>query len=82
MNKERLASVLGRAVIDKEFAALLDKDPEAAVKSMGIHLNAESITAIREINSAKLTDVAAGLRGKLGTKAIFDQQQQQQARMD
>ena len=38
VNQERLASVVGRALLDKEFAAQLQKDPEAAAKGIGVHL--------------------------------------------
>ncbi|MFJ4196903.1 Os1348 family RiPP precursor [Pseudomonas sp. NPDC089534] len=82
VNQERLATVVGRALIDKEFAEQLHKDAEGAAKKIGVHLNATELTAVKNIDSAKLVSAGAGIRDKLGTAAIFDQQQQVQARMD
>lgn len=82
MSNERLATLLGRAVMDAKFATKLSRNPAAAAKSMGILLSGKEVTALREVSAPKLTEVASGLRGKLGARAIFDQQQQQQARMD
>ncbi|OLF55519.1 Os1348 family RiPP precursor [Pseudomonas chlororaphis] len=82
VNQERLASVVGRALLDKEFAAQLHKDPEAAAKGIGVHLSATELTAVKTIDTAKLTTAASAIRDKIGVAAIFDTQQQQQARMD
>ncbi|MBV4459887.1 MULTISPECIES: Os1348 family RiPP precursor [Pseudomonas] len=82
VNQERLATVVGRALIDKEFAEQLHKDAEGAAKRIGVHLSATELTAVKNIDSAKLVSAGAGIRDKLGTAAIFDQQQQVQARMD
>jgi hypothetical protein len=82
VNQERLATVVGRALIDKEFAAKLHADAEAAAKGIGVHLSATELTAVKNIDTVKLGTAGAGIRDKLGTAAIFDQQQQIQARMD
>ncbi|EJL97631.1 Nitrile hydratase, alpha chain [Pseudomonas sp. GM102] len=82
VNQERLATVVGRALIDKDFAAKLHADAEAAAKGIGVHLSATELTAVKNIDTVKLGTAGAGIRDKLGTAAIFDQQQQIQARMD
>jgi hypothetical protein len=81
VNQERLASVVGRALIDKGFAEQLQKDPEAAAKGIGVHLSATELTAVKNIDAAKLGSAGAGIRDKLGNAAIFDQQNVQ-AQMD
>lgn len=83
VNQERLASVVGRALLDKGFAEQLHKDPQGAAKGIGVHLSETELTAVKNIDSAKLGTAGAGIRDKLGNAAIFDTQQQQvQARMD
>ncbi|MDR8365101.1 MULTISPECIES: Os1348 family RiPP precursor [Pseudomonas] len=82
VNQERLATVVGRALLDKEFAEQLHKDAEAAVKGIGVHLTATELTAVKNIDTAKLGSAGAGIRDKLGNAAIFDQQQNVQAQMD
>ncbi|MCO7570021.1 Os1348 family RiPP precursor [Pseudomonas idahonensis] len=81
VNQERLASVVGRALLDKEFAAQLQKDPEAAAKGIGVHLSVTEVGAVKSIDTAKLTSAGSAIRDKIGVAAIFDTQQQQ-ARMD
>lgn len=82
VNQERLASVVGRALIDKDFAAKLHADAEAAAKGIGVHLSATELTAVKNIDATKLVSAGAGIRDKLGNAAIFDQQQNVQAQMD
>lgn len=82
VNQERLATVVGRALIDKDFAEQLHKDAEGAAKGIGVHLSATELSAVKNIDVAKLGTAGAGIRDKLGAAAIFDQQQQIQARMD
>ncbi|PQO97497.1 nitrile hydratase [Pseudomonas frederiksbergensis] len=82
VNQERLATVVGRALLDKEFAEQLHKDAEAAVKGIGVHLTATELTAVKNIDTVKLGSAGAGIRDKLGNAAIFDQQQNVQAQMD
>jgi len=81
VNQERLASVLGRAMMDEKFATALHQDPAAAAKSIGIVLGSDEVTAVKGVDTAKLTAASSAIRNNLGTRAIFDQQQQQ-ARMD
>jgi hypothetical protein len=74
VNQERLASVLGRAVLDEKFAT---------ARSIGVHLSTDEIAAVKGIDAAKLTAASSGIRSNLGIRAVFDtQNQQQQARMD
>lgn len=83
VNQERLASVLGRAMLDENFAKELHKDPAATAKGIGVHLSTDEIAAVKGIDAAKLTAAASGIRSNLGLRAVFDtQNQQQQARMD
>jgi len=83
VNQERLASVLGRAVLDEKFASDLHKDPASTARSIGVHLSTDEITAVKGIDAAKLTAASSGIRSNLGIRAVFDtQNQQQQARMD
>jgi|GEM_PF-1426428 len=81
VNQERLATVVGRAVMDEKFASALQSDPVAAAKSIGVHLSTDEVAAVKGINAAQLTVASSGIRNSLGTRAIFDTQQQQ-ARMD
>ncbi|HYE26769.1 MAG TPA: Os1348 family NHLP clan protein [Allosphingosinicella sp.] len=83
MSKQDLSKVLGRAMLDKEFAASLRKDPAAAAKSMRARLTAQELSAVKDISLTQFKSVSDVLRNKLGEAAFFDQQQvQQQARMD
>ncbi|MCU1750530.1 Os1348 family RiPP precursor [Pseudomonas sp. 6D_7.1_Bac1] len=81
VNQQTLASVVGRAVLDPGFADALQNDPATAAKNVGVHLSADEIAAVKSINVANLTAASAGIRSNLGTRAVFDTQQQQ-ARMD
>jgi hypothetical protein len=81
VNQERLATVVGRAVLDEKFASDLQSDPAAAAKNIGVHLSADEIAAVKGIDAAKLTAASSSIRSNLGVRAIFDTQQQQ-ARMD
>jgi hypothetical protein len=83
VNQERLASVLGRAVLDEKFANALHSDPAGAAKNIGVHLSTDEIAAVKGIDAAKLTAASSSIRSNLGIRAVFDtQNQQQQARMD
>jgi hypothetical protein len=83
VNQERLASVLGRAVLDEKFASALHSDPAGAAKNIGVHLSTDEIAAVKGIDAAKLTAASSSIRNNLGIRAVFDtQNQQQQARMD
>lgn len=81
VNQQTLAAVVGRAVLDPGFADALHNDPATAAKNVGVHLSADEIAAVKGIDAAKLSAASAGIRSNLGTRAIFDTQQQQ-ARMD
>jgi hypothetical protein len=81
MSRESVARVLGQAMVDKTFAASLQKDPAAAAHSLGVHLGTAEVTAMKEIQLSQLDSVANIVRNKLGISAVLDQQQQQ-ARMD
>lgn len=83
VNQERLATVLGRAVMDEKFASDLHRDPAGAAKNIGVHLTTDEIAAVKGIDATKLTAASSGIRSNLGIRAVFDtQNQQQQARMD
>jgi hypothetical protein len=83
VNQERLASVLGRAVLDEKFASALHSDPAGAAKNIGVHLSTDEVAAVKGIDAAKLTAASSSIRNNLGIRAVFDtQNQQQQARMD
>jgi hypothetical protein len=83
VNQERLASVLGRAVLDEKFATALHSDPAGAARNIGVHLSTDEIAAVKGIDAAKLTAASSSIRSNLGIRAVFDtQNQQQQARMD
>jgi len=81
VNKHGLATVLGRAMMDPNFADALSQDPAAAASGMWVALSPDEVAAVKNLNTATLTSAAAAIRGNLGVHAIFDQQQQQ-ARMD
>jgi hypothetical protein len=81
VNQERLASVVGRALLDKGFAAALSKDPQGAAQGIGVHLSTTEVAAVKSIDMTQLTSAASAIRDKIGVAAIFDTQQQQ-ARMD
>jgi len=84
MNREALAKVLGHALVDQKFAAKLTEDPASAGHSIGVHLDAKQVKALKGIDVSKLSAVGAGIRDKLGPLAVLDQEnvQQQQALMD
>jgi hypothetical protein len=82
MSKEALAKVVGRAMLDKDFAARLAKDPAEAAKSINAKLSKDEISALSDVSATHMKAVSSLLKKQLGAKAIFDQQQQQQARMD
>jgi hypothetical protein len=82
MSKQDLSKVLGRAMLDKEFSAKLQKDPAAAARSMRARLTPEELGAVKDISSTQFKSVSDVLRNKLGEAAFFDQNQNQQARMD
>lgn len=82
MSKEDLSKVLGRALLDHQFAETLHKDPAAAAKSMNAHLTHDELGAVKEVSAAHLATAATNIRKKLGAAAFFDQNQVQQAQMD
>lgn len=82
MTKEDLSKVIGRAVMDQNFANQLQKDPEAAAKSIGANLTPEETNSLKSISPTHLQTASTTLRSNLKPSMFFDQQQQQQARMD
>jgi hypothetical protein len=80
--KEEFARLIGRAVLDQNFAEALIESPEVVAKSVGVRLDKAQLTAIKDLKVADITTVSTGLRDRLGPVAFLDQQQQQQARMD
>jgi hypothetical protein len=83
MTKEDLSKVIGRALMDKTFAAQVQKDPQAAAKSIGANLSPDETKSLADVSTGHLETVSNSLRSKMNPKAFFDQQQQQQqARMD
>jgi hypothetical protein len=82
-SKEEFAKVVGRAVLDSDFAGALIESPQVVAKSVGVRLDAEQVKAIRSLKPETIDKVSSGLRDVLGPVAFVDQQQQQQqARMD
>jgi hypothetical protein len=83
MSKEALSKVVGRAMLDRDFAAQLAKDPAAAAKSINAKLTKDELSALSDVSATHMKAVSNLLKKQLGKQAIFDQQQQQQqARMD
>jgi hypothetical protein len=83
MSKQDLSKVIGRALLDKTFAADLKKNPAAAAKSIGAKLSADEVQALSDLSASHIKAVSSLLRKKLDPVAWWDQQQQQQqARMD
>lgn len=83
MSREAVARVLGQALVDKDFADSLQKDPMEAAHSLGVHLGPNEVSALKDVRASQLENVAGSIRSKLGNAAFLDQtQQQQQARMD
>lgn len=81
--KEEFAKVIGRAVLDEDFASALTESPEVVAKSVGVRLNADQVKALKDLSPEQVASVSSALRDKLGPVAFLDQQQQQQqARMD
>jgi hypothetical protein len=82
MTQVGMSKVLGRALLDREFATKLQKDPASAAKSIGASLSTTEQKSIKDLSVAHMGSVSDILRKRLPTAAFFDQQQQQQARMD
>lgn len=83
MSKEALSKVIGRAVLDQDFAAKLAKNPKAAAASVNARLSADEINSLHDVSATHMKAVSRLLRQRLSASAFFDQQQQQQqARMD
>jgi hypothetical protein len=83
MNRDALAKVLGHALVNQDFATKLTNDPASAGHSIGVHLDAQQVKALKGIDVSKLAVVGTGIRDKLGPLAVLDQQQNvQQAMMD
>jgi len=45
--------ILGKAIIDTDFRAMLMKDPDAAAKSIGLSLTPAQSIGIKKIDAAK-----------------------------
>jgi hypothetical protein len=83
MSREAVARVLGQALVDKNFADALTKNPTEAAHSLGVHLGPNETSALKSVQVSQLENVANLVRSKLGISELLDQtQQQQQARMD
>jgi hypothetical protein len=82
MSKEALAAVIGRAVLDQDFAAALKNDPQTAIQSIGADLTSEELQAVEDLSPDTLKAASVILQDKLPVNAFVDQQQQQQAQMD
>jgi hypothetical protein len=83
MSKEQLAFVIGRAVLDQDFAASLKANPQAAIQSVGADLTSEELQAVEDLSPDTLKAASVILQDKLPENAFVDQQQQQvQAQMD
>jgi hypothetical protein len=83
MSKEDLSRVIGRALVDHNFMGDLNKNPEAAAKSMGANLTADESKSLQSISLGHMYSISAALRHSLSPAMIYDgQNQQQQAQMD
>lgn len=82
MSQEGFANVIGRAVLDANFATALNEDPKVAADSIGAHLSVEELQSLRDISTAHIQSISDLLRQNIPRLAFFDQQQQQQAQMD
>jgi hypothetical protein len=83
MTQVGMSKVLGRALLDREFATKLQKDPATAAKSIGASLTPAEQKSVKDLSVAHMNTVSDMLRKRLPSAAFFDQQQQQQqARMD
>lgn len=59
---KQLAELLGRALADEEFRALLFDDPQAAARQMGCELTAEQVASLK---ASDVQSIAEGLDERL-----------------
>jgi hypothetical protein len=67
-NERQLLELLGRALADEEFRALLFDDPRSAARQMGCELTDEQVAALK---ASDLQSVAEGLDERLVKKLKF-----------
>ncbi|MEU1527126.1 Os1348 family NHLP clan protein, partial [Nocardia rhamnosiphila] len=92
MQKDALATMLAKALVDPDYAAKLSESPEAAAEEAGVSLTEKDSDALRGIPASAMqavADLGAKLRGapkqqpQTGSRAldalaaVLDQQQQQ-----
>lgn len=77
-----LAKVIGRAVIDANYADRLVQDPAAAAAEIGAELDADQLRAVGDLSAIRLKSVGNIITEQLSELAFVDQQQQQQAQAD
>ncbi|MDA0782122.1 MAG: Os1348 family NHLP clan protein, partial [Proteobacteria bacterium] len=82
MPKKDVSLVLGRALIDPEFAKRLETSPGDAVKDMGVTLTDNEKRSIASVTGSRLRAASEVILNNPvkpgGEAAIFDQEQQQQ----
>jgi hypothetical protein len=91
MSKQGVATVLGRAFVDREFASLLQASPQRAAQSVGASLSKDELQGLQNLSLTQVkeaSELLAAQQGLLqssastGSKlqdlvALLDQQQQQ-----
>src|SRR5260221_6235583 len=80
MNKDALARVLGRAMLDSQFAQLLQTSPNSAAEAAGVTLGIDDLALLKSVSMAQILAVSNNIAQGTSRAAVLDQKQQQGGR--